>query len=194
MCPIGSCTLKVDVPGGRCKACLLQACLQKYIIDPKKHPKIFQKSPGVGDTYKTLAITGSNSSNPVPANVQIKISKQPNKLMVSNASNKQSIKQEIALEDVKAVDSPQLASNSKPSTNGIVIKATPSGSSKRKQQFGDETVTVTRSRRIGCRECPGCLADDCGQCLYCLDKPKFGGNDVKKQRCIKRRCHRANYT
>jgi len=180
------------VPGGRCKSCLLQACLQKYIIDPKKHPKIFQKSPGAGD--KTASLTSANASNPVPANVQIKISKQPNKLMISNASTKQSAKQE----DIKSVDSfesPQTAST-KPSTNGVVIKATPSGSSsKRKQQFSEDgTVTVTRSRRIGCRECPGCLADDCGQCLYCLDKPKFGGNDVKKQRCIKRRCHRANYT
>ena len=26
-----------------------------------------------------------------------------------------------------------------------------------------------------CRNCPGCLQDDCGKCKSCLDKPKFGG-------------------
>lgn len=183
--PIASCSLKIDVPGGRCKACLLQACLQKYIIDPKKHPKIFQKSG-----------PGEKGLNPIPANVQIKINKNANKIL-ANPSAKQNIKQEISMDDMKAMDPslPTLTTVAKPSTNGIVIKATPpSGSGKRKQQFNEDGTAVTRSRRIGCRECPGCLADDCGQCLYCLDKPKFGGNDVKKQRCIKRRCHRANYT
>ena len=133
--------------------------------------------------------------SPVPANVQIKINKNANKHS-ANSSAKQNIKQEISMEDIKSMDSSlQLSATPKGSTNGIVIKATPaSGSGKRKQQFNEDGTAVTRSRRIGCRECPGCLADDCGQCLYCLDKPKFGGNDVKKQRCIKRRCHRANYT
>jgi hypothetical protein len=131
--------------------------------------------------------------NVVPANVQIKINPKPKQLLA-----KPNIKQEISLDgqDVKGQDPSltTLVATPKPSTNGIVIKATPAGSGKRKQQFNEDGVAVTRSRRIGCRECPGCLADDCGQCLYCLDKPKFGGNDVKKQRCIKRRCHRANYT
>uniref|UniRef100_A0A4W3HIQ9 [histone H3]-lysine(4) N-methyltransferase n=1 Tax=Callorhinchus milii TaxID=7868 RepID=A0A4W3HIQ9_CALMI len=37
-----------------------------------------------------------------------------------------------------------------------------------------------RSRRCG--QCPGCqVPDDCGQCTNCLDKPKFGGRNVKKQ-------------
>lgn len=27
----------------------------------------------------------------------------------------------------------------------------------------------------GCRSCANCLAEDCGKCNYCLDKPKFGG-------------------
>ena len=190
MCPVlssGACSLKIDVPGGRCKSCLLQACLQKYIIDPKKHPKIFQKSPAPGD----------KSGSTVPANVQIKMNKHAK--VANNASAKQSIKSEISLDDLNANDGsnqgmPTLTTP-KPSTNGIVIKATPqTGSGKRKQQFNEDGTAVTRSRRIGCRECPGCLADDCGQCLYCLDKPKFGGNDVKKQRCIKRRCHRSNFS
>jgi len=34
-----------------------------------------------------------------------------------------------------------------------------------------------------CRECVNCLTPDCGKCLFCLDKPKFGGSNQKKQRC-----------
>ncbi|XP_072140062.1 histone-lysine N-methyltransferase 2A isoform X6 [Mobula birostris] len=44
-----------------------------------------------------------------------------------------------------------------------------------------------RSRRCG--QCPGCqVPDDCGQCTNCLDKPKFGGRNVKKQCCKMRKC------
>merc|ERR1712238_261108 len=32
-------------------------------------------------------------------------------------------------------------------------------------------------------ECVNCLTPDCGKCLFCLDKPKFGGSNQKKQRC-----------
>lgn len=39
-----------------------------------------------------------------------------------------------------------------------------------------------------CGKCATCVAEDCGKCIYCLDRPKFGGPFVKKQRCIKRRC------
>ncbi|XP_054159228.1 uncharacterized protein LOC128957486 [Oppia nitens] len=193
----GNCSLKIDVPGGRCKACLLQACLQKYIIDPKKHPKIFNRTPGSdggGD--------GLGGLSQIPANVQIKINPKPSKVVIKPNIKKEppisldptEINMNINLDDPTTVPLPPLTITPKPATNGIVIKANPGGSGKRKQQFNEDGTAVPRSRRIGCRECPGCLADDCGQCLYCLDKPKFGGNDVKKQRCIKRRCHRANFS
>ena len=42
-----------------------------------------------------------------------------------------------------------------------------------------------------CGECPGCRHDvreDCGECLNCLDKPKFGGANQRKQACVKRTC------
>ncbi|KAM4550681.1 histone-lysine N-methyltransferase 2B [Fundulus diaphanus] len=46
-----------------------------------------------------------------------------------------------------------------------------------------------RSRRCGV--CKGCsIEDDCGECVNCLDKPKFGGRNVKKQCCIYRKCDR----
>jgi hypothetical protein len=39
-----------------------------------------------------------------------------------------------------------------------------------------------------CLKCPNCLADDCGKCINCLDRPKFGGPFIRKQRCINKRC------
>uniref|UniRef100_A0A3B4G4I1 [histone H3]-lysine(4) N-methyltransferase n=1 Tax=Pundamilia nyererei TaxID=303518 RepID=A0A3B4G4I1_9CICH len=42
-----------------------------------------------------------------------------------------------------------------------------------------------RSRRCGV--CKGCNhEDDCGKCINCLDKPKFGGPNTKRQCCYKR--------
>ncbi|KAJ8347766.1 hypothetical protein SKAU_G00263550 [Synaphobranchus kaupii] len=36
---------------------------------------------------------------------------------------------------------------------------------------------------------PGCqVPDDCGVCTNCLDKPKFGGRNIKKQCCKVRKC------
>uniref|UniRef100_A0A8C2ZN11 Histone-lysine N-methyltransferase n=1 Tax=Cyclopterus lumpus TaxID=8103 RepID=A0A8C2ZN11_CYCLU len=44
-----------------------------------------------------------------------------------------------------------------------------------------------RSRR--CSQCPGCqVPEDCGVCTNCLDKPKFGGRNIKKQCCKMRKC------
>ncbi|XP_016128082.1 histone-lysine N-methyltransferase 2A isoform X1 [Sinocyclocheilus grahami] len=44
-----------------------------------------------------------------------------------------------------------------------------------------------RSRRCG--QCPGCqVPNDCGICTNCLDKPKFGGRNIKKQCCKVRKC------
>ena len=39
------------------------------------------------------------------------------------------------------------------------------------------------ARRHPCRECSNCLRPDCGRCVFCRDKKKFGGRNIKKQRC-----------
>lgn len=42
-----------------------------------------------------------------------------------------------------------------------------------------------RKRGVRCMDCPACLrVDDCGACVFCKDKPKFGGPGVKKQACM----------
>ena len=45
-----------------------------------------------------------------------------------------------------------------------------------------------RRRGRGCGQCVGCQRADCGTCIFCKDKPKFGGPGVKKQRCALRTC------
>ncbi len=37
-------------------------------------------------------------------------------------------------------------------------------------------------------KCEGCLANDCGSCLYCIDMKKFGGLERKKKKRVKRKC------
>ncbi|XP_054717366.1 uncharacterized protein LOC129226762 [Uloborus diversus] len=49
---------------------------------------------------------------------------------------------------------------------------------------------VIKCRKVRCKQCEGCLAEDCGQCAYCLDKKKFGGPNLIKQACMFRRCLR----
>ncbi|CAL8261178.1 unnamed protein product [Boreogadus saida] len=44
-----------------------------------------------------------------------------------------------------------------------------------------------RSKRCGI--CKGCNhEDDCGKCINCMDKPKFGGPNTKRQCCVYKRC------
>ena len=46
-----------------------------------------------------------------------------------------------------------------------------------------------KRHRYNCGNCLGCARDeDCGECDFCLDKPKFGGPGTKKQKCELRWC------
>ena len=49
-------------------------------------------------------------------------------------------------------------------------------------------MSGARRRNVRCKACGPCLADDCGVCVYCLDKPKFGGPNKKRCACVKRKC------
>ena len=82
---------------------------------------------------------------------------------------------------------PDIASTVTPVEN---TSLTPQPRSILKTAQPEVKVTYERVRRRGrgCGNCPGCLRDDCGNCCYCLDKPKFGGPGKKKQRCALRVC------
>jgi len=48
--------------------------------------------------------------------------------------------------------------------------------------------TVGIKRKKSCESCRGCLAPNCSVCKYCLDKPKFGGSNRLKKKCLERQC------
>ena len=50
------------------------------------------------------------------------------------------------------------------------------------------SVTSKIIRRTACGECEACVRDDCGDCVYCLDKTKFGGPNRQRKKCLYRRC------
>ena len=54
----------------------------------------------------------------------------------------------------------------------------------------DNSKSVEKKKRNKkvCGNCPGCEAEDCGECKHCKDKPKFGGKNTIKQRCLVRLC------
>ncbi|XP_026204967.1 methyl-CpG-binding domain protein 1b [Anabas testudineus] len=48
-----------------------------------------------------------------------------------------------------------------------------------------------KRKRRACGECKACLCrKDCGTCDFCIDKPKFGGSNKKRQKCRLRQCQR----
>ncbi|XP_069805007.1 histone-lysine N-methyltransferase 2B isoform X2 [Dendropsophus ebraccatus] len=50
-------------------------------------------------------------------------------------------------------------------------------------------MSRAKLRMTRCGDCKGCsVVDDCGTCVNCLDKTKFGGPNTKKQCCVYKRC------
>lgn len=56
------------------------------------------------------------------------------------------------------------------------------------KELSNLILAAPRTRTPRCGECEGCIRDDCGKCISCNDKPKFGGPGVRKQGCELRRC------
>ena len=49
------------------------------------------------------------------------------------------------------------------------------------------SVSIGKKRKR-CFQCENCLREDCRSCTNCLDMKKYGGEGVKKQCCMLRRC------
>ncbi|XP_024122895.1 histone-lysine N-methyltransferase 2A isoform X2 [Oryzias melastigma] len=83
----------------------------------------------------------------------------------------------------KDIGSPSESDNPELSDQKVTKSKKPTNFGKRKGlgPFG------YRSRRCGV--CKGCNhEEDCGKCINCLDKPKFGGPNTKRQCCVYKRC------
>lgn len=58
-------------------------------------------------------------------------------------------------------------------------------------QMAEGTLLVSGARAKRCGTCAGCLRGDCGECMNCKDKLKFGGPALKRQACVNRTCDNA---
>ncbi|OCT65152.1 methyl-CpG binding domain protein 1 S homeolog isoform X3 [Xenopus laevis] len=77
-------------------------------------------------------------------------------------------------------------------TKKLLIKK-PTFIKQKKKKKTDRKGQLLSSRRQNrkCGECESCLQkDDCGKCDFCQDKPKFGGRNLKRQKCRWRQCLR----
>lgn len=52
----------------------------------------------------------------------------------------------------------------------------------------EHATKTPRRRRTRCKKCEACQRTDCGECLFCHDMVKFGGQGRAKQTCIMRQC------
>uniref|UniRef100_T1K740 Nuclear receptor domain-containing protein n=2 Tax=Tetranychus urticae TaxID=32264 RepID=T1K740_TETUR len=205
-CPnLGTCPL---AQSPRCKACLLQACIRTYVIDDKRmkivnaNKPLKRMGPGGG------SLPSDSQESPPPATA-LRTSKEANKkessLLASPNLNEVS--------DGKSKSSPlskddKLNSPTVMKGNNSVINNT-NGNRNSPKGSVDSTASVSSTptpkksnasngtnpgRKVaGCRACSGCLAEDCGKCHYCLDKPKFGGGNTLKKKCIAKRCLMQGY-
>ena len=65
----------------------------------------------------------------------------------------------------------------------------PAKTTKEERSENTEMTPNTKKKRgKRCKECEGCLAANCGECVFCLDMPRFGGPGRMKQACEKRAC------
>ncbi|XP_028978530.2 histone-lysine N-methyltransferase 2A isoform X2 [Esox lucius] len=76
------------------------------------------------------------------------------------------------------------------------LESTQEHKTRRKHKFckrrkWNRNVVGPGGRSTRCGSCQGCLhEDDCGTCFNCLDKPKFGGPNTRRQCCVLKRCVR----
>jgi len=57
------------------------------------------------------------------------------------------------------------------------------------EQKANVTCTAKKNHRFkSCLKCTGCRTPNCGDCIHCLDMPKFGGMGTMKQKCMMRIC------
>jgi len=92
---------------------------------------------------------------------------------------------------LKTSTPPKPVVTSKPKKSTPVAKAVkdstkPPGQTKRPWGVYGGSANASKSRRCG--ECEGCMRDDCGSCVPCQDKPRFGGPGTKKKACVLRYC------
>lgn len=197
---LGSCPLDLSP---RCKACLLLACINTYNIDDKRMRIVNANRPlnksnnssnrssnecasgtpnggGNSSTGGGTSVLSSSSSNQVNNS---SLSFAPPPLVGKSQINSSIVNERNQTSSGAGGDSSGNTGNSGGSTRGSALPLTT-----RSTGNNSSTVTTVGRKGTGCRQCSNCLADDCGKCNYCLDKPKFGGPNTLKKKCIQKKC------
>lgn len=153
---------------GECSACKrgdLVNCIDDYCTEDEKGRAV---RAAAKELYiKSQAKADANKSTNDPT-------------VLSNAilKNKQQLTTGLLKTKDGAVVVPKSENN--PPTDGSATKKKPAD-----YVYG-ASASAAKSRRCG--ECEGCMRDDCGECIPCKDKPRFGGRGTKKRACIERAC------
>ncbi|XP_053208880.1 orphan steroid hormone receptor 2-like [Panonychus citri] len=194
-CPnLGNCPLDATP---RCKACLLQACIDTYQIDEKRMKIVNLNRPVRKQLVTRQPNSSTNKSN------ELNSSNQLSSLPMSNISTNSSITLNSPVNNGNSglidptkgsILGQQLTSSpASSSSSSTAAAATASSKTSRTTTSTPNTAVLallrsTGKKNWGCRKCAGCLVEDCGKCNYCLDKPKFGGANTLKKKCIQRKC------
>uniref|UniRef100_A0AAR2LIK6 [histone H3]-lysine(4) N-methyltransferase n=1 Tax=Pygocentrus nattereri TaxID=42514 RepID=A0AAR2LIK6_PYGNA len=75
-----------------------------------------------------------------------------------------------------------------PNTEGSCSDPESTGSAEQKPVSSRRSFGLRQKRCFRCKGC--CREEDCGRCVFCLDKPKYGGPNKKRQSCIYKKCAR----
>eukprot|EP00550_Attheya_septentrionalis_P009201 CAMPEP_0198286756 /NCGR_PEP_ID=MMETSP1449-20131203/5728_1 /TAXON_ID=420275 /ORGANISM="Attheya septentrionalis, Strain CCMP2084" /LENGTH=1361 /DNA_ID=CAMNT_0043984547 /DNA_START=117 /DNA_END=4202 /DNA_ORIENTATION=- len=115
--------------------------------------------------------------------------------VIENGNQEQSIIQKQQ-DDVEEINTKEQDNDERHQDND-----TEDGNDEKKNDDDNEAVTALleeicncdkqtkRRRRKACGMCGPCsLEEDCGACVYCLDKPAFGGSYKLRRRCIMKQC------
>ncbi|XP_053200873.1 uncharacterized protein DDB_G0288805-like [Panonychus citri] len=214
-CPnLGTCPL---AQSPRCKACLLQACIRTYVIDDKRmkivnaNRPLKRMGPGGGSLPSDSIESPPSPVAPTTGTVTLRNSKETIKkesslLASSNVTDTpEGRSKSTSLSKDDKLNSPNKRGNNSVNNSCNTISRNSPGKSSVESTASSSTPTSTPKKTnttngtnpgrksAGCRACSGCLAEDCGNCHYCRDKPKFGGANTLKKKCIAKRCLMQGY-
>lgn len=204
-CPnLGTCPLDVSP---RCKACLLLACINTYNIDEKRMKIVNANRPlkksGQPPAPRPQVLTSINTQQNL-ANTSLTFAPPPlvkapggqRQSQAGHQSQQHDDEDEDELQPEPHATPHSSARQQQQRLGGNVRQSpvrspvlTASRSVNGSGNFSQATSALASGRKgTGCRQCANCLSDDCGKCNYCLDKPKFGGPNTLKKKCIQKKC------
>jgi hypothetical protein len=162
---------------------------EKLILGPaeiKEEPKVSHQDDYTQSSVITVGKSGKISSSISPVEPKLEICSSPQLRVLPYTSKEYEPTSVISRKPVRdgaytETSPPEKRMKMSPDN---CSSSSPPGSG-RKTSKGGKGIR----NRVFCGDCPGCLKnDDCGQCRYCKDKTKFGGQNRLRQKCLHRRC------